>query len=144
MQSHRGVQIPSTSKLQDTVHGFYCTAIYTQVTDEAFSIRWRFVKEPIVKGLSGGDPRSTKQNLTTLKPRLIFGILHVSLLLVFQGVKLMLCKDCLTSEYSNAMIIIKGIHWLARDSTDCVQQCLHEKIIKPTWHTVLFWATELR
>ena len=42
-------QIPSTSKLQDTVYGFYCTAIYSQGTDEAFSIRWHFVKEPIAK-----------------------------------------------------------------------------------------------
>ena len=42
------------------------------------------------------------------------------------------------------MIIIKEIHWLVRDITDCVLQCLHEKSIRPTWHTVLFWATELR
>ena len=91
-------QISSTSKLQDTVYVFYCTAIYLQETDEAFSIRWHFHKVPIAKRsgsheqLSEGDPRSTKQ--MTIKPRLILGILHVSLLLFLQGVKLMLCKDC--------------------------------------------------
>ena len=38
----------------------------------------------------------------------------------------MSCKDCSASQYSNVMIIIKGIHRLVRDSTDCVLQCLHD------------------
>ena len=38
----------------------------------------------------------------------------------------MSCKDCSASQYSNVMIIIKGLHRLVRDSTDCVLQCLHD------------------